>query len=253
MKNASEDTKAKILSEMGAGFSGVNSASSASACAAKILPAGRVTFQIENEDVASGLNLLVQVAQGVAGSSSPQAKEESKPAGGAQASAAQAGQPMKSPAKGFGAAVGLSDLRSARNLMYCEQEKELDSLTNKLKIAVGKVAECLDAAVSFQLDGQDEFQLCAERMEAALLWLNCDASLQDKNDEHGNAVKGADGTIIKERVWTRLVNIELADTKKESRSIPLSHSFLTAPRLFEVLPETIPPGWLLVFAWVGVV
>ena len=141
---------------MSLGFAGVESANSAAASANQILPGSRCTFQVERDDVASGLELLLNSAQSLPGSSGEEVNEDSK--------VADSSPSARFPAKGGGGGgpSPLSDLRSARNLMFREQEKEPNSLTLKIRAAVRKVAEQLDAACAFSLDNEDEFHVCAE-------------------------------------------------------------------------------------------
>lgn len=111
---------------------------------------------------------------------------------------------------------GVFDLRSSRNTMVREQEKELDSLSTKIRQAVAKVAEVMGNAEDYELSGDDEFILCAERLEAALLWLNAEPSLKTKVDNGGQPKLNSQNQADKYRCWAELVDISLENSKQDS-------------------------------------
>ena len=93
--------------------------------------------------------------------------------------------------------------------MIRHEEKDLEVLSKKLQAAVAKIAVVMDSATEHNLADTDEFSLCAERLEVALLWLNMEATICESKDPAGE--------VNKFRDYGELSPITLSDSQKETK------------------------------------
>jgi hypothetical protein len=201
IKNASSDAKETLMAEMSKGFS-TDLARPSFSSMSDALP--RTAISLSNTERVDNITstLLTEAAEkiqpgGPAASHVPEG-------GDARVLVDQAKQPQQSASKAS-AADSLFDSRSAQSSFMRSKNAPVGALSKKMQDALSKAAAAVETHAStgvplaeIESNSQapspddDEVKTVAERMQAAMLWLNMEARLSEVKDETGKAIRARD-------------------------------------------------------------